>query len=195
MLKRLYSWVIHWAKTPYALLALFVISFSESSFFPVPPDVLLIAIILGHNKKWSSAAGICLAGSVVGGICGYLIGKVLWDIVNPFFFRYVFSESTFNAVKGLYQRYEFWAVFTAGFTPIPYKVFTIAGGVCRINFFIFIMASILSRGARFFIVAILLRLFGERIRIFIERYFNLITIIFTIALIGGFLVIKYLIKH
>ncbi|MBM3252645.1 MAG: DedA family protein [Candidatus Omnitrophica bacterium] len=195
MLKRLYNWVIHWSKSAYALFALFAIAFSESSFFPIPPDALLIAILLGNHRRWVKAATVCMVGSVLGGICGYLIGKVVWDIVNPFFFRYVFSESAFNAVKGLYHRYEFWAVFTAGFTPIPYKVFTIAGGVCRINFFVFVVASVLSRGARFFIVAILLRTFGEKIKVFIEKYFNLITILFTAALVGGFLIIRYLVRH
>ncbi len=195
MLKKLYNWVIHWSKTTYAQLALFLIAFSESSFFPVPPDVLLIAIVLAHPKKWLRSAVICLLGSVIGGICGYFIGRVVWDVVSPFFFKYVFSEDTFLHVKQLYQQYEFWAIFTAGFTPIPYKVFTIAGGVCRINFSVFIVASVISRGARFFMVASLLRIFGEKVKVFIEKYFNLLTILFTALLIGGFLVIKYFVKH
>ena len=195
MFKKLYNWVIHWSKSAHALFALFLVAFSESSFFPVPPDVLLIAIVLNQHKKWFKAAGICLLGSVLGGICGYFIGKAVWDIVSPFFFRYIFSEAIFTSVRELYKRYEFWAVFTAGFTPIPYKVFTIAGGVCRINFFVFVIASVLSRGARFFMVAILLRIFGAKVKTFIEKYFNIITIIFVIALFGGFFIIKYIIKH
>jgi membrane protein YqaA with SNARE-associated domain len=191
MLKKLYNWTLHWAKTPHALFALFIIAFAESSFFPVPPDLLLIAIVLSFNKSWFKAATVCLIGSVLGGMFGYFIGLKVWQIVSPFFFKYVFSQALFLKVKTLYNQYDFWAVFIAGFTPIPYKVFTIAGGVCQINFNIFIIASILSRGARFFLVAILLRIFGEKVKTFIDKYFNLLSIIFVILLLGGFWVIKH----
>lgn len=192
MFKKIYEWTLRWAQTPYALLALFVFAFVESSFFPVPPDLILIAIILSHPKNWFKAAFICLIGSVLGGMFGYFIGFKVWQVVNPFFFKYVFSESLFLKVKTLYNQYDFWAVFIAGFTPIPYKVFTIAAGVCQINFGVFILASALSRGARFFLVAGLLRIFGEKVKLFIEKYFNILSIIFVLLLIGGFWAIKHL---
>lgn len=191
MLKRLYDWTLHWAKTPHALFALFLIAFAESSFFPVPPDLLLIAIVLSFNKNWFKAAAICLIGSVLGGMFGYFLGLKLWQAISPFFFKYVFSQDLFLKVKTLYNQYDFWAVFIAGFTPIPYKVFTIAGGVCQINFGVFVLASALSRGARFFLVAILLRIFGEKVKTFIDKYFNLLSLIFVILLLGGFWLIKH----
>lgn len=191
MLKKLYDWTLRWAKAPHALFALFLLAFAESSFFPVPPDLLLIAIVLSRPKNWLKAASICLIGSVLGGMFGYLIGLKVWQALSPFFFKYVFSELLFLKVKTLYNQYDFWAVFIAGFTPIPYKVFTIAGGVCQISFKVFVLASILSRGARFFLVAILLRIFGEKVKIFIDKYFNLLSIIFAILLIGGFWAIKH----
>lgn len=192
MLRRLYDWVLHWAKTPAAERALFLIAFVESSVFPIPPDVLLIAMALSHREKWFRYGTICLVGSVLGGLTGYLIGWGVWEVVDQWFFQYVFSEATFEKVRGLYARYDFWVVFTAAFTPIPYKVFTIAGGVCRINLVSFFIASLLGRGGRFFLVAGLLRIFGEPVQAFIEKYFNWLTYAFAAALIGGFLAIRYL---
>ncbi len=191
-LRKLYDWVLHWAQTPAAEKALFSIAFIESSVFPIPPDVLLIAMVLSTREKWLRYASICLAGSVLGGLFGYFLGWGVWQVVHPFFFQYVFSEATFEKVRGLYARYDFWVVFTAAFTPIPYKVFTIAGGVCRINLTAFIAASLLGRAGRFFFVSGLLRIFGERVHAFIDKYFNWLTYLFLAALIGGFLAIKYL---
>ena len=193
MLKRLYNWVLHWAATPYAEVALFLIAFAESSFFPLPPDILLIAMVLACEKKWLRYWVICLAGSVLGGMAGYAIGYGVWQAVSPWFFQYIFSEEVFLKVQNLYQTYDFWAVFVAGFTPIPYKVFTIAGGVAGINFGTFVVASCASRGGRFFLVAVLLRIFGPKVKPFIDKYFNLITIVFVILLIGGFVAIRYLV--
>lgn len=191
-LRKLYDWVLHWAKTPAAPKALFLIAFVESSVFPVPPDVLLIAMVISVREKWLRYAFICLAGSVLGGLFGYFIGWGVWEVAHPFFFKYVFSEAAFEKVRGLYARYDFWVVFTAAFTPIPYKVFTIAAGVCRINLAAFLLASILGRAGRFFLVGGLLRIFGERIRTFIDKYFNGLTVVFMILLVGGFLLVKYL---
>jgi membrane protein YqaA with SNARE-associated domain len=190
-LKRLYDWVLRWADTTHAQLALFLIAFAESSFFPVPPDILLIAMVIAGRERWLRYFGICLLGSVLGGLVGYAIGWGAWQAVSGWFFKYVFSEATFQKVQSLYQEYDFWAVFVAGLTPIPYKVFTIAGGVAQINISTFIVASCLSRGLRFFLVAFLIKLFGPQIRTFIDRYFNWLMIVFCILLVGGFFAIKY----
>ncbi len=191
-MRRLYDWVLHWAETPYGLWALVVLAFAESSFFPVPPDVLLMALCLGAPRRSFVFAAACSIASVAGGVLGYLIGWFVWEEVSGFFFRYVFSSETFAAAADLYNRYGFWAVFTAGLTPIPYKVFTVTAGVFEINFRDFFVASALSRSGRFFAVAGLIWFFGPPIRGFIDRYFNLLSIVFVVLLIGGFLVVRYL---
>lgn len=188
----LYDWVLHWAETPYSVPALIGLAFAESSFFPVPPDVLLIAMCLSLPKRALWFAAICSAASVVGGAFGYLIGWVLWEEVSGFFFQYIFSERLFDIVAQKYNQNAFWAVFTAGLTPIPYKVFTIAAGVFEIDFREFILASVLGRSGRFFAVAALIRIFGPPIRTFIDRYFNLLSIAFVVLLAGGFFVVRYL---
>jgi len=196
LFRKLYNWVLHWADTPYGPLALFLLALAESSFFPIPPDALLIALCLGAIKKsWRFALYTSVA-SVIGGMIGYFIGLGIWPVVDSFFFKYVpgFSESLFQRVMANYNEYGFWYVFLAGFTPIPYKVFTIASGVFKLNFFLFLLASTVSRSLRFFAVAALFRKFGPRIKGFIDKYFNLLAILFFILLFGGFLIIKYIIK-
>jgi membrane protein YqaA with SNARE-associated domain len=187
----LYDWVLHWAETPYSVPALVGLAFAESSFFPIPPDVLLIAMCLSLPKRSLWFAAVCSAASVAGGAFGYLIGWVLWEQVSGFFFQFVFSEQLFNLVGEKYNENAFWAVFTAGLTPIPYKVFTIAAGVFEVDFSEFMIASVLGRSARFFAVAGLIRVFGPPIRTFIDRYFNLLSIAFVVLLFGGFLVVRY----
>ncbi|HXV27412.1 MAG TPA: YqaA family protein [bacterium] len=191
-LHRLYHWMIWKAKTPHAQFFLFAIAFMESSFFPLPPDVLLMAMVLANRERWRRYFLICLSGSVFGGMAGYGIGWGVWQVVDQWFFAHIFSEATFEKVRDLYARYDFWVVFTAAFTPIPYKVFTIAAGVAHLNLPSFIVASIAGRGGRFILVAFLLHRFGPGIRIFLEKYLNLITIVFTVVLIGGFVAIKYI---
>ena len=193
LLRRIYDWVLHWAETPFGGAALFLNSFAESSFFPIPPDPLLIALCIGEPKKSLRFAFWCSLASVLGGAAGYWIGATLWGVVGDYFFRWVpsFTPEAFARVGGLYEEYNFWVVFTAGFTPIPYKLITIGAGVFNINFAVFFLASVLSRSARFFLVAALIRRFGPPIKDFIDRYFNLLSIIFIILLIGGFLVFKY----
>ena len=195
-LKKLYDWVLHWADTPYGPLALFLLAFAESSFFPVPPDPLLIALCLGAIKKSWRFAFYTAVASVIGGVVGYFVGFGIWEIVDSLFFKYVpgFTESLFQRVMTNYSEYGFWYVFLAGFTPIPYKVFTIASGVFKLNFFLFLLASTLSRSLRFFTVAALFRKFGPGIKVFIDKYFNLLAILFFILLVGGFLIIKFMIK-
>ena len=195
MLRKLYDWVLHWANTPYGAPALFLLAFAESSFFPIPPDVLLIALVISKPRKAFKFALICSVGSALGGMLGYAIGKFLWEStgISSFFFHYIpgFTPAIFERVSKIYNDWNFWAVFTAGFTPIPYKVFTIAGGVFAIIFPVFVLASVISRSARFFIVAGLLWKFGEPIRDFIDKYFNILSMIFVILLIGGFILLKY----
>lgn len=192
MLRKMYDWVIEQSKTKYAQYALFGLAFAESSFFPIPPDVLLIAMVIARRECWLRYFFICLAGSVLGGMAGYAIGMGLWGVVDEWFFTYVFSREMFDKVRALYAEYDFWMVFAAGFTPIPYKVFTIAAGVAAIDFPRFVAASIFGRGGRFLLVAGLLRIYGAPVQAFIEKYFNILTVVFTLLLIGGFVAIKYL---
>ncbi len=191
--RRLYDWVLSWADRPGGPWALGGLAFAESSFFPVPPDPLLIALALGRPRRSLTFAAICTLGSVLGGIAGYAIGWAVWAGVGDFFFAYVpgVTPEAFEAVRVLYDRYDFWAVFTAGLTPIPYKVFTLSSGVFHITFPIFLLASVLSRGTRFFLVAGLIYVFGPRIQGFIDRYFDLLVWAFFLLLVGGFLVIEF----
>lgn len=199
-IRKLYDWVLHWADTPYGPIALFILAFAESSFFPVPPDALLIALVLGSTSKAFRLALNCTVASVLGALLGYAIGHFLWwttsnefTSVAMFFFNNIpgFTEKLFFDVQRMYDKYDFWIVFTAGFTPIPYKVITISSGAFNINLPMFVFASVISRGARFFLVAFLIWKFGPQIRDFIDKYFNWLAIAFTILLIGGFVVIKY----
>lgn len=191
-MKWLYEWVLHWAQTPYGVPALAILAFAESSFFPIPPDVLLIALALGSPPRALYFAAVSSIFSVLGGIGGFLIGWLIWEEVSGFFFSYVFSQKLFEHVATLYQQNAFWAVFTAGFTPIPYKVFTVAGGVFQIDFTQFLVASALSRSARFFLVAGMIRMFGPPIKQFIDKYFNLLSFVFLALLLGGFAVIRWM---
>jgi membrane protein YqaA with SNARE-associated domain len=191
-IRSLYDWILSWAESPYGAAALFVLAFAESSFFPIPPDVLLIALCVGHRMKSLRFAAICALGSLLGGAAGYAIGWGAWASVGDFFFTYVpgFSNEAFDKVGGLYKDWDFWIVFIAAFTPLPYKVITIAAGVFQINFPMFMLASLVGRSARFFLVAGLLYRFGEPIKDFIDKRFNVLTIVFTILLVGGFILLK-----
>lgn len=201
-IRKLYDWVLSWADTPYGAIALFTLAFAESSFFPIPPDALLIALVLGARKKAFKFALICTIGSISGAVLGYLIGHYLWwtqgnefSSVAGFFFSNFpgFTEEMFFKIQQLYNQFNFWIVFTAGFTPLPYKVFTVSAGAFNINFPLFMIASIISRGARFFLVSALIWKYGSPIKSFIDKYFNMLAILFTILLIGGFVLINYLV--
>lgn len=194
-LRKLYDWVLHWADTPYALPALFLLAVTESSFFPVPPDVLLITLAISIPKKAFKYATFCTVGSVIGGVIGYGIGFGFMDMVGmPIlkFYGYAAMEK-YKYLQYLYMKYDAWVVSMAAFTPIPYKVFTIAAGAFKINFPIFILASIAGRAGRFFLVAGFIYFYGPRIKDFIDKYFNLLTLIFFALLILGFIVVKYVI--
>ncbi len=199
MIRRLYDWVLSLAETRYGAWALFALAFAESSFFPIPPDVLLIALCVGALTKSYRFALICTLGSLIGGIVGYGIGYWLWhapggeaSALAQFFFDHVpgFSEHKFETVRGLYEQYNFWIVFTAGFTPIPYKVITISAGVFHVPFPMFVLASLVGRAGRFFLVAALLHRYGAGITRFIDRWFNLLAVGFTVLLLLGFWLIK-----
>ena len=203
LIKKLYDWVLGLAQKPNGDISLGILSFSEASFFPIPPDVLLIPLCLGNRKKVYFFAFICSCFSIIGAIFGYYIGKLLWwnmpgveySYIANMFFEYVpgITIDGFNRIQTMYDQWNFWIVFTAGFTPIPFKLITISAGTFNINIIMFFVASVISRSARFFIVASLIKVFGDPIKEFIEKYFNLLAIAFTILLIGGFIFIKYII--
>jgi membrane protein YqaA with SNARE-associated domain len=192
MLRRLYDWVLHWAETPYGAWALFLLAFCESSFFPIPPDILLIALAVSIPKKSLRYALICSAGSVLGGCFGYLIGRQFMSGIGEQIINFYGLTDKFEYIQTLYTSYDAWAIGIAGFTPIPYKVFTISAGAFNINFSVFVIASIISRSARFFLVGGLIFIFGPGIRTFIDRHFNMLASVFVILLVAGFVIIKYL---
>lgn len=189
-LHRLYDWVLHWSGHRHAQPALFLLSLAEASVFPIPPDVLLAAMTVSKPKRAVWFATVATAGSVVGGLVGYAIGWGLWQAAEPIFFRYLapfsFTPENFAWVQTKYQANAFLALFTAGFTPIPYKVFTIAAGVFKVGLPVFILASALGRAGRFFLVALLLQFVGPRVLPFIEKYLGWLTLAFVVLLVGGF---------
>ena len=194
LLRRVYDWMLSLAERKLSGLWLGIISFAEASFFPIPPDILLIPLCLGSLKKAFSFALICSVASVLGGLAGYAIGAFAWDGLSPWFFQYVpgFTEEKFARIQEWYSEWGWPLVFLAGFSPIPYKIFTIASGVLGMALLPFILASAVSRSARFFLVATLMAKFGEPMKEKIDKHFNLLALIFGLLLIGGFLVLKLL---
>ena len=193
IVKRLYLWVLHWAETPYGTPALFALSFAESSFFPIPPDVLQIALSISKPKRSFYYAAVSVIASVLGAILGWYIGYALWaGGLESFFVKYVpgVTEESIAKVQGLYAAWGFMAITVAAFTPIPYKVFTITAGMVPFSLPVLIGASVLGRSARFFTVATCIFFFGPAVKHYIDKYFELATIVFTILLVGGFLLIK-----
>ncbi|MBR2400702.1 MAG: DedA family protein [Tidjanibacter sp.] len=193
LVRRLYDWILSWAESRWASTAIFLFAMVESIFFPIPPDVLLMALCIGMPRKSFRYALLCTVGSVVGAMVGFGLGAFAWELVDSWFIPSIFSQAAFDNVANLYAEWNFWLVFTAGFTPIPYKLITISAGVCLGlgEFGIFVLASLISRGLRFFLVAGLIWKFGAPIKRFIDKYFNLCAIAFTVLLIGGFVLIKY----
>jgi membrane protein YqaA with SNARE-associated domain len=190
--RRLYDWVLSFAERPSGEWALFGFAFAESSFFPIPPDPLLIALSLGAPKRALRFALVCSVASVLGAMAGYAIGWGVWEAVSHLFYTWVpgVTPEAFEHVRAIYDRWDFWAIFAAGFTFIPFKVFTISAGVFSISFPIFLLASTLSRSARFFLVAGLIYVYGPSIQGFIDRYFDKLALLFVILLVGGFVAIK-----
>ena len=193
-LRRLYHWVLGWADTPYGTPALAALAFAESSFFPIPPDVLQIALSVGKPRRSFYYAAVSAAASVLGGIAGWYIGCGLWWSVSEFFFTYVpgFSHDNFDYVGRLYADNAFWAIFAAAFTPIPYKVFTIGAGVFNVSLQTLIVASVLGRSGRFFLVATAIYFFGARAKAVLERHFEWLTLLLFALVVAGFLAIRML---
>ena len=190
LIRRLFDWVLSWAEKRYGRWALAVLSFAEASFFPIPPDPLLVALCLGSRTRAFYFALICSVASVLGGLAGYAIGHFAFDKIGEFILKWYEARDLYVSVQGHYAEHGFLYVLLAGFTPIPYKIFTIAAGVFELNLFAFVMASAISRSARFFLVAAAIYRFGVPVMTFINRWFNLLTIAFAILLIGSFLVLK-----
>jgi membrane protein YqaA with SNARE-associated domain len=188
-LRRLYDWVLTWAHHRHAPLALFLLAFAESSFFPVPPDVLLIALALGIPARAFRLALITTAGSVLGGLAGYAIGYGFMASVGQWILDVYHFHAQFEKIQNLYLEYDIWAIAIAGFTPIPYKVFTIAAGAFDMDVWRFTLASLVSRGARFFLLAWLIHHYGATIKDFINRYFNALTLLFVVLLLGFFVLV------
>ena len=189
-IRQIYDRCLLWVQTPYGVWALFLIAVAESSFFPIPPDVFLMVLCISVPSKSFRYAAVCAAGSVIGGAIGYGLGLGFMDTIGVKILELYGLHDKYEVVQDLYRQYDAFAVGAAGFTPLPYKLFTITAGAFKINFVTFILVSILSRSARFFLVAAFIYKFGAPVRHFIERYFNLLTILFFILLIGGFLVVK-----
>lgn len=190
MLKRLYDWTMAKAASKNAMAWLAGVSFAESSFFPLPPDLLLIPMVLADRRAAWRLAALCTLASVIGGIGGYMIGYFLYETVGRAVIDFYHLAPKFEAMRETFIQYGAEILIIKGMTPIPYKLLTITAGVAKLNIWVFIGASILSRSIRFFLVAALLRWFGEPIRTFIEKRLTLVTTAFAIALIGGFLAIK-----
>ncbi|MFV0411069.1 MAG: YqaA family protein [Paracoccus sp. (in: a-proteobacteria)] len=192
MIRRLYDWTMDLAARPYAMWALFAVAFVESSFFPIPPDALIIPMVLANRPAWLRIALVATAGSVLGALLGYWIGAALMDTVGMHILTFYGKEGDFAALSARFESWGIWAVLVAGLTPFPFKVITIFSGAVHLNLGVFITAAIIARATRFLIVAWLLWRFGAPIRDFIERRLGLIFTLFMIALIGGFYVVRYL---
>lgn len=189
----LYDWCLGWADTPYGTPALFVMSFAESSFFPIPPDVLQMALSVAKPKRAFFYAAVSALASVLGAVLGWYIGSTAWEALKPFFFDYVpgFTPKVFETVKGLYLEGAFVAILLSAFTPIPFKVFTIASGAFGIGLGTLVVASAIGRSGRFFLVGATIYFFGPKVKETLEKNFNLATMALAVLGIGGFLVIRF----
>lgn len=192
MIRSLYDWVIRLAQHRHAIPAMGAVSFMESSFFPIPPDVMLVPMVLANREKAFQIALVCTVCSVLGGLLGYAIGYYFFETIGEWVVRTYGLQSGLAAFRAGFDEYGTWIILIKGLTPIPYKLVTIASGAAHFDLFTFMWASILTRGARFFLVAALLWKFGEPIRTFIEKRLTLITWLFLIALIGGFVAFRYM---
>lgn len=189
----LYDWTMKWADSPQSLTALFLIAIVESSVFPIPPDVLLIAIIAANTHRWLSAALLCSAGSVIGAMIGYWIGMVAMPTIGQPIIDFYHAQSAWNEVVAWYTSdWGIWFLLIAAFTPIPFKVATIAAGATGMAFWPFVIVSLVGRSARFFLVALILRVFGAPMRALIEKHFDVLSLAFVVLLVAGFLAIRLL---
>ncbi len=192
-IRAMYDWTMKWADSPQSLLALFLIAVAESSVFPIPPDVLLIAIVAANTHRWLRAALLCSAGSVIGAMGGYWIGMVAMPTVGQPIIDFYHAQEAWSTVEGWYRSEAgVWFLLLAAFTPIPFKVATIAAGATGMAFWPFVIVSLIGRSARFFLVALILRIFGAPVRAMIEKHFDTFSLVFLVLLIGGFLAIRLL---
>ncbi len=190
MLRRLYEWTLDLAARPFAMWAIALIAFVESSVFPIPPDVVLIPMVLAARDKAWKIAAVCTLASVIGGLVGYGIGHFLFEEVGRPLLAFYHYDLKFGAFRETYNEWGAWAVFIAGVTPFPYKVITILSGATGLDLYVFISSSVLARGLRFFIVAALLWYFGASISVFIEKRLGVLLVLFTALLVGGFVFLK-----
>ncbi len=191
-LKKTYNWTLEKAQHKNAKWYLSLISFAESSFFPIPPDILLIPMALASKARALFYAFMCTLFSVLGGILGYTIGYFFFNSVGIYIVEFYHLENSFSVFESYYKEFGILIVLGAGITPFPYKFITIASGVFGLNIFMFIVVSIIGRGLRFYLIAILLYFFGERIKLIIDNYFNILTIVFFILLVGSVFIIRFL---
>ena len=193
MLRGLYDWTMKWAAHRHALAALFVVAFVESSVFPMPPDILIIPMVLASREKAWRIAAVCTVGSVLGGLAGYGIGYFLYESVGRPLLDFYGYGAKFSTFQGHYNEWGAWIVAGAGVTPFPYKVITIASGVTGLDIMVFSLSSLASRGLRFFVEAALLWRFGSPIRDFVEAHLNRLAILFFVLLLGGFLALRFVV--
>lgn len=185
-------WTESFSSKPNAKLALFILAFAESIFFPIPPDVLLIAMAFSVPSKSYRFALICTLGSLVGAVFGYGIGYFLSDFGTALINYFDPSENSVIKIKALFDQYGFWGIIIAAITPIPFKIFTIASGLFQYDFLTFMIAISVGRPIRFFAVAALFFFFGKKIKPFIDKYFEILSVVFIVLLIGGFIILKYI---
>ena len=190
LLRSLYNWTLKKAEHKYSSWILSIVSFSESSFFPIPPDVLLIPMIIAKRTKAWTYALICTLSSVIGGVAGYAIGFFLFNSIGILIVEFYHLSNSFSSFENYYKEYGILIVLGAGFTPFPFKFITIASGVFSLNIFLFILTAFVARGLRFYLLACLLFIFGEKIKILIDKYFNILAVLFFILLLGSFMLIK-----
>lgn len=189
-LRQLYYWVLKWSAHRHNTKALSSLAFVEASFFPIPPDPLMMAMAAAKPRRALWYAFLTTVFSTLGGLFGYLIGFLFWEFTADFFFQYVFSQDVFERVTEQFQIYTFISLLVAALTPIPFKVFTVAGGVAAVPLWPFFLACLLGRGMRFFTVGLVLYFFGASIMEAIERYFEWVVVVFTVLLLGGFFLIS-----
>jgi membrane protein YqaA with SNARE-associated domain len=193
MLRRLYDWVIRLAGHRHAIAAMGVVAFAESSFFPIPPDVVLVPLVLANRKKAFRIALVCTVCSVLGGLLGYAIGYYFFETIGAWLVKTYGLQEGLERFRAGFAEWGTWIILIKGLTPIPYKLVAIASGAAHFDLFTFVWASIVTRGVRFFVVAALLWKYGEPIRRFIEERLSLVTWVFLVALVGGFVAFRYLV--